>query len=380
MEISKRLPIKVRVTAVFVAVGVVWGSAWIPETSLSQTQPEFVVFRDACFMGALRFALAAVVLAVVTALMRTWRRGDASGQKRWIGRRWFWGSCFAGVTMLGLPYALTAWAAGQVSPGMVALCFGLMPLAIVLGEDEAREGAIPRTALGIGGVAVMVAPGLSFGLQQAAGVSALLAAMSLGAFSMIYLRRLQAEQSGSCVRDAECRRTDFGAGVGRLATSAAIQFAVASVLLAMPAMSSGIEPLALFHLNDAAAIPLAMLAMVVSAGTLPIFFVAAGEASGVAGGDAAVGEHAGGGDRGGVVRSYQAGRGGMDRCGAGGWLHGVRSEYERRRCCGRDFGNFGKCCGRGNPGAERRAGTVTRKITVQTSGTGKASEREGNSG
>lgn len=271
MEISKRLPIKVRVTAVFVAVGVVWGSAWIPETSLSQTQPEFVVFRDACFIGALRFALATVVLAIVAALMRTWRRGDASGQKRWIGRRWFWGSCFAGVTMLGLPYALTAWAAGQVSPGMVALCFGLMPLAIVLGEDEAREGAIPRMALGIGGVAMMVAPGLSFGVQQAAGISALLAAMGLGAFSLIYLRRLQAEQSGSGVRDAECRRADLGAGVGRLVTSAAIQFAVASVLLAMPALSSGIEPLALFHLNDAAALPLAMLAMVVSAGTLPLF-------------------------------------------------------------------------------------------------------------
>lgn len=146
-----------------------------------------------------------------------------------------------------------------------------MPLAIVLAEDEAREGAIPRAALGIGGVAMTVAPGLSFGLQQAAGVGALLAAMALSAFSMIYLRRLQAEQSGSGVRDAEYRRADFGAGAERLVTSAAIQLAVASVLLAMSALSSGIGPLAPVHLNDVAALPLAVLAIVVSAGMLPLF-------------------------------------------------------------------------------------------------------------
>jgi drug/metabolite transporter (DMT)-like permease len=259
MEFHRRLPMKWRVAAAFVAVGAIWGSAWIPTSALPQTLPALAA-------GALRFALAAIFLAIAAMLAGVKRR---TGKRQLIARL-LAPSAVLGVTMLGLPYALTAWAAGRVSVGVVAVCFALMPLLALLFEDalfsdlflagDARRdeepgGAIPAVVLGIGGVAMVVAPGLSFHWHQAGGVAGLLSAMVLGAFSLIYVRALYAR--------------------GRLAggdimSFSAIQMGVASVFLAGLLMVSGLGKTV--HWQETAALPLALLAIVVSGGTLPLLF------------------------------------------------------------------------------------------------------------
>lgn len=249
MNFRRHLPMYWRVTAAFVAVGVVWGSAWIPTSALSQALPGLAA-------GALRFGLAATVLAIAEVLLRL---RAPKGKRSPVGRLLL-PSAVLGVTMLGLPYALTVWAAGRVSPGLVALCFGLMPLGVLLFEgDEAglagQGSAITAVVLGIGGVAMLVAPGISFGWQQAVGVLALLAAMGLGGFSLIYVRGLYARGR---LRD------------GDLLTFSAIQLGVASVLLTV--LNMGSEPGTLAPSMKTAALPLALLSIGVSGGTLPLLY------------------------------------------------------------------------------------------------------------
>jgi drug/metabolite transporter (DMT)-like permease len=167
--------------------------------------------------------------------------------------------------MLALPYALTVWAAEQLSAGVVALCFATMPLLLLFfagAEQQPDEfdrgqqgGAIPAVALGIGGVAMVVAPGLSVSLLQARGAAALLLAVALEGFSMIYTRRLYA--SGR-LRS------------GQIPAFSAIQLATASVLLAVLTISTGQH--FTFRLDETAALRLATIAIVVSAGTLPLFY------------------------------------------------------------------------------------------------------------
>ena len=245
MKFFARLPMNLRVAAAFLAVGSVWGSAWIPIAALSQSLPGLAA-------GVLRFGLAAVVLALAAAVagIRTPSERPPHPAKL-LGP-----SMLLGVTMLGLPYALTFWAADHVSPGVVALCFGFMPLpALLMEDDEAGGGAIPAMVLGIGGVAMVVAPGLGFSWLQIPGIAALFGAVVLGGFSLVYVRRLYAQG----------RLENRG-----LLSFSAIQLGVASVFLALVAAATG--QMAGPHRDSAAALPLAVLAIVVSGGTLPLLY------------------------------------------------------------------------------------------------------------
>jgi drug/metabolite transporter (DMT)-like permease len=241
---SSAMFFRMRTVATFAIVGAVWGSAWIPAATLSQALPGLIA-------GALRFGLAAVLLGMTAGLLR-WR--TPAELRRPIARL-LGPSAMLGVTMLGLPYALTVWGSERVSAGVVALCFGLMPIVILLADDEGREGAIPAVVLGIGGVAMVVASGISFRWQQAGGVAALLAAVGLSAFSYLYVRRLFARDG---VRGEE------------ILSFSAIQLGVAAVLLAALFAGAGLGVPT--HWQKTAALPLALLAIVVSGGTLPLLY------------------------------------------------------------------------------------------------------------
>lgn len=247
---------KWRVAAVFLAVGAIWGSAWIPMSTLSQTLPGFTI-------GALRFGLAAVAVAVAALVIQAVKP---------VAKRRFAGTLkslaipgmFLGAAMLAGPYALTLWAGKRVSPGVVALVFGFMPLLVLLinrdeRSDEARRGAIPAVVLGIGGVAMVVQRGLSFSAGQAAGTAALLAAMVLGGISLVYVCGLF--EKGKLRRD-------------EVLILSAIQLGTGGVLLAMGAAASG--ELSRFEWPWSgygnAALPLALLAIVVSGATLPMLY------------------------------------------------------------------------------------------------------------
>ncbi len=241
MDKLPRMPINLRVAAAFFAVGAIWGSAWIPTQALSRSLPSLPA-------GALRFALAAMVLAIPAVVLRL--RSSARPVASLLLP-----AVLLGATMLALPYACTAWAAGRVSPGLVALAFALMPLCVLLFGREEGGGGVTVVVLGIGGVSMIVAPGISLGARQLPGVAALLAAMGLGGFSLFHVRRL------------------YAAGrlrVHDLPGFCAIQFAVASVILTgLLAMA---RPQSALPHDATAAGPLALLAIVVSAATLPLLY------------------------------------------------------------------------------------------------------------
>jgi drug/metabolite transporter (DMT)-like permease len=244
MKVDRRWPMKWRVAAAFTVVGAIWGTAWIPTESLSRQLPPLSA-------GVLRFGLAAIFLGIVAVGLR-FRRPE---KVRTSGRILIVPAAVLGVTMLGLPYALTVWGAGRVSPGLVALLYGLMPLMVLLFEGDSRDGAISALVLGIGGVAMVVAPGLSFHWSQAGGAGALLGAVASAGFSLVYVRRLYAR----------------GRLTGKdLVPFCAIQLVVASAFLLVLAVGTG-EGIT-FRLDETAYLPLAILAIVVSAGTLPVLY------------------------------------------------------------------------------------------------------------
>ena len=195
-------PMKPRTTWAFAAVCILWGSAWIPTSVVLREMP---VIRA----GAMRFAIAAIFVASL-ALIAWLRNRVAVQRKPALPLR---NSLVLGLTALALPYALTAYAAGQVSSGAVAVLFALMPLAALLLSREAMSAAIPALVIGLGGVALLVAQGLSISTMQWKGVALIACAVVLGAFSLNYAK-------------TRLRRSD-------LLASVSIQFACAAVFLGL---------------------------------------------------------------------------------------------------------------------------------------------------
>src|SRR5271155_990407 len=93
-------PMNWRTASAFVAVGFIWGSAWIATSLVLPQMPGLCT-------GALRFAIAAVLSAIL-ALAAHLRKSPG---KKMVSAPV--PSLVLGVTMVGLPYALTVWAAGQ---------------------------------------------------------------------------------------------------------------------------------------------------------------------------------------------------------------------------------------------------------------------------
>lgn len=232
-------PMKWRTAAAFLAIGFLWGSAWIPEANVLRSMPPLRA-------GAIRFAIAAVFAGIVAVAASLRRRGAAPTKAAAL----FPVSLVLGATAIALPYALTAWAAGQVSPGAVAVLFALMPLASVLLSRDAMSTAIPVLVSGAGGVAFLVAQGVSFSAAQWNGAALVAFAVVLGAFSLNYAKRSLQKHT--------------------LLTSVAIQFAFATLLLG--AFSGATERSSTAAWDAGAILPLLLLGVAVSAVTLPLMY------------------------------------------------------------------------------------------------------------
>ncbi|MGA7315990.1 MAG: DMT family transporter [Silvibacterium sp.] len=217
-----------RTASTFVMVGLLWGSAWIPSSFVLPQVPGLQA-------GALRFAIA----AIFTRLLAPSRKETALVP-----------SLVLGVTMVALPYALTVWATGQVSPGVVATLFASMPLAALLMSPEAASRAIPTLVIGIGGVATLVAQGLSTSTGQIKGVLLIGTAVALGAFSLNYAQRY-------------LRPSD-------LLASVAVQFAAAAILLG--ALSVATERKVAIGWSEQTVFSLLILGVTVSGVTVPLVY------------------------------------------------------------------------------------------------------------
>jgi len=236
-----------RAAAVFVTVGLIWGSAWIPSSMALQR-------GSGLQAGALRFVVAAsfVGTIVLARRFRGSKRQDhaSTNEASLIDPSIILGpSLILGVTMVGLPYAFGVWAAGQVAPGVVATIYAAMPLVTLLISGQGSGAEIPALVIGVGGVALLVAQGLSTSTMQLGGGGLLVASVGLQAWSFVYAkRRLRKE---------------------RLLASAAIQLAVAAALSGI--LSAATERMAMEITRQSVA-SLLGLAVVVSGTTLPLLY------------------------------------------------------------------------------------------------------------
>ncbi len=159
----------------FAALGIVWGSTWIPADTLAESVSPL-------HGAAIRFLLAALFCIPVI----VWNRlslpsGRALGFVLLLS-----------VTMIVLPYLLVLWAEQHVSSVIVTVLFAATPLFVVLLPiDRPPHGALLTTVAGLGGLVFALGP--SFSLYQAGGAGiALLAVVSTATSAVLARRELRA--------------------------------------------------------------------------------------------------------------------------------------------------------------------------------------------
>jgi drug/metabolite transporter (DMT)-like permease len=231
---------KWRIPACFLVVGGLWGSAWM-FSSLLPGPP--------LLAGAVRFAIAAALLLAIAAAALAHKRHES---RKTLHSFPFAPSILLGVTLTGLPYALAVWAKDFVSAGVMAVLYAAMPLAALFfgRKGSNRASLIPAMAIGMGGIAFVVARGIDYSARQIWGALLLGAAVGLGAFSLNYAKE-------------HIQR-------GQILLSSAIQCTVSAVLL-MFLSGTGGWPSPVQWTRSSVAM-LAALAAVEGAVALPLFF------------------------------------------------------------------------------------------------------------
>ncbi len=237
----------------FAVLGITWGSLWL----LTGGGPDPLPLLCA---GAVEFAVAALLLG----LYGLARRGRSAA-----GGRFSAGSgVVTGLMLLAFPYACTAWASGSVhpylrsaAPGLPAIAYGAMPLAVMLMLAEDAGRYLPRLLFGLTGVALLVEQGAALDLARWLPELVLTVGMLAYGFALVYgAKRLRG--NGERV------------GASNLVAWCALQYASAAAALALMAAVNGdwarlaanfttVEPERWFGV---------VLAAVISAVTLPVFY------------------------------------------------------------------------------------------------------------
>ena len=233
---------KWRTASALAVIALVWGSAWIPTSDVLKEVP-------ALSAGAVRFAIAAAFTSFL-ALIARHRAGRTTNR---ISPTLFLHALILSIAALALPYALIVWASGEASPAAVPVLFAFMPLAAFLLGREVVSTAIPALVVGIGGVALLVAQGLSISRAQLKPVCLITCAVLLGAFSLNYAKK-------------HLRTSD-------LLPSSAVQFALAAVLLGViSAAAQRGQSLSWSQWDRGTLLSLSILGLAVSGVTLPLMY------------------------------------------------------------------------------------------------------------
>lgn len=202
----------------FAVLGITWGSLWL----LTGGGPDPLPLLCA---GAVEFAVAALLLGIY---------GVARRGKTAAGGRFSSGSgVVMGLMLLAFPYACTAWASGSVhpylraaAPGLPAIVYAAMPLAVMLmlGEDAGRY--LPRLLFGLTGVALLVSQGATVDVARWLPELVLMAGMVAYGFALVYgARRVRGDGERG--------------GTSNLVTWCALQYGSAAVVLALIAAANG---------------------------------------------------------------------------------------------------------------------------------------------
>jgi len=165
----------------YVSLCLIWGSTWMAIRLVVRDIPPLEA-------AAVRFLTAALLLL-----------GLAAAQKRPLPvSRQQWNAILVlSITIMAVPYGLLFWAEQFVSSAMTAVLFSALPLAVALFTPLIMKGSVPREAVfamvvAFGGLLVLFYTGLSTNGRALLGGMAVLAAMLMSAWSVVYAKqRLQ---------------------------------------------------------------------------------------------------------------------------------------------------------------------------------------------
>ncbi len=162
----------------YAALCLIWGSTWLAIRVVVGSVPPIEA-------AAIRFFIAAGLLLLIALV-----------QKRpWPKHHHEWDALIVlGFTIMAVPYGLLFWAEQYVTSSMTAVLFSSMPLFVALLTPLMTHAKVPRQAVlsmvvAFGGLLVLFYTGLGSGSRGLLGGLAILVAVILSAWSVIYAKR-----------------------------------------------------------------------------------------------------------------------------------------------------------------------------------------------
>ncbi len=158
-------------TAAFLTISLIWGSMWIAQQQLPDPSSQLT-------FTAITLALSAIILAIMAAVLRL----PLPAKREWIA------SAVLGITLIVLPYLLSAWASPHLSSGLPAALAAATPLVAGFFCDtpwRARNASIA----GLGGVLLVVGGTISASWNQLPWVLVLLGSTCAIAASLVFVQK-----------------------------------------------------------------------------------------------------------------------------------------------------------------------------------------------
>ena len=161
----------------YAALCLIWGTTWLAIRIVVGSVPPFAA-------AEIRFAIAAFLLLVIAIVQkRPWPRHH---------REWD-ALIVLGFTIMAVPYGLLFWAEQYVASSMTAVLFSSMPLFVALLTPLLTQAKVPRLAVlsmlvAFGGLLVLFYTGIGSGGRALLGGVAILVAVILSAWSVIYAK------------------------------------------------------------------------------------------------------------------------------------------------------------------------------------------------
>jgi drug/metabolite transporter (DMT)-like permease len=162
----------------YIALCLIWGSTWLAIRVVVRDVPPLLA-------AAIRFLAAAVLLLALAVLQkRPWPKGEP----QWTA------ILVLSLTIMAVPYGLIFWAEQYVMSSLTAVLFSAMPLMVALLTPLLGHRVVPRSAvlamvIAFGGLVDLFYSGLSTSPRALWGGAAVLAAMTLSSWSLVYAKQ-----------------------------------------------------------------------------------------------------------------------------------------------------------------------------------------------
>ena len=163
---------------VYGVLRLIWGTTWMAIRVLVRDVPPL-------WSAGVRFVIATAILLLLAAL-----RGSRAPQGFQQWRAVF----VLGLTMIAIPYGLLFWAEQFVASSMTAVLYSALPLCVAALTPWMSKHSVPRSAVfgmvvGLGGIAVLFAQGLTATRSTLLGGLGILLAVVSTAFSILFAKR-----------------------------------------------------------------------------------------------------------------------------------------------------------------------------------------------